>query len=291
MATKTLRTNVNQAVQDFDNIKQSIIDKGVEIPNGTPTSEYATKICDIQGGGTIEGLDTSTVTDFSNFAQNNRFAEEQLKKIDTSIGTDFGYMFNGCTSLTTTTIPQLYTSKGTNFGFMFRGCSKLTTVPQLDTSNGTSFSGMVSYCSRLTTIPKLDTSSGTKFDYMFGDCTSLTTVPQLDTSRGTNFYGMFNNCASLTTIELTSFISSSSMFYGCLALENLTVTGTITVNNNYLNLSYSPKLTVDSLMSVINALADNTGKTTYTVTLGATNLSKLTDEQKQIAIDKNYTLA
>ena len=263
MATRTITENVNQAVQDFDNIKQAIIDKGIEVPNGTPTSEYADKI------GTIKsnGLDTSTVTDFSNFAKNNRFAEEQLKKIDTSIGTDFGYMFDGCTSLTTITIPQL------------------------DTSNGTSFSGMVSYCSSLTTIPKLDTSSGTKFDYMFGDCTSLTTVPQLDTSSGTNFYGMFNNCRSLTTIELTSFVASQNMFYGCSALENLTVTGTITVNNNYLNLSYSPKLTVESLMSVINALADNTGKTTYTVTLGATNLAKLTDEQKQIAIDKNYTLA
>lgn len=287
MATRTITENVNQAVQDFDNIKQAIIDKGIEVPNGTPTSEYADKI------GTIKsnGLDTSTVTDFSNFAKNNRFTEEQLKKIDTSIGTDFGYMFDGCTSLTTITIPQLYTSKGTNFGFMFRGCSKLTTVPQLDTSNGTSFSGMVSYCSSLTTIPQLDTSIGTKFDYMFGDCRSLTTIPQLDTSNGTNFYGMFSGCTSLTTVELTSFVASQNMFSGCSALENLTVTGTITVNNNYLNLSYSPKLTVDSLMSVINALSDNTGKTTYTVTLGATNLAKLTDEQKQIAIDKNYTLA
>ena len=213
MATRTITENVNQAVQDFDNIKQAIIDKGIEVPNGTPTSEYADKIGTIK----INGLDTSTITDFSYFGQNNRFAEEQLKKIDTSIGTDFGYMFNGCTS--------------------------------------------------------------------------LTTVPQLDTSRGTNFSGMVYNCKSLTTVELTSFVASQNMFSGCSALENLTVTGTITVNNNYLNLSYSPKLTVESLMSVINALADNTGKTTYTVTLGATNLAKLTDEQKQIAIDKNYTLA
>ena len=195
------------------------------------------------GGGTVtvEGLDTSTVTDFSYFGQKDRFPEEQLKNINTS--------------------------SGTNFSGMFSNCTRLTTTPQLDTSNGTSFSGM------------------------FDNCSNLTTILQLNTSKGTFFSRMFNNCRSLTTIELTSFVSSDDIFYNCSALENLTVTGTITVNNNYLNLSYSPKLTVDSLMSVINALADNTGKTTYTVTLGATNLAKLTDEQKQIAIDKNYTLA
>ena len=140
-------------------------------------------------------------------------------------------------------------------------------------------------------LQNINTKIGTNFSCMFDSCKALTTIPQLDTSSGTSFSRMFNNCRSLTTIELTSFVSSDNIFYNCSALENLTVTGTITVNNNYLNLSYSPKLTVDSLMSVINALADNTGKTTYTVTLGATNLAKLTDEQKQIAIDKNYTLA
>ena len=238
MATRTITENVNQAVQDFDNIKQAIIDKGIEIPNGTPTSEYADKI------GTIKsnGLDTSTVTDFSYFGKNNRFGTGEI-------------------------LTGLNTKSGTNFNGMFSNCTNLTTIPQLDTSNGTSFSGM------------------------FDNCSNLTTILQLNTSKGTFFSMMFNNFRSLTTIELTSFVSSDNIFYNCSALENLTITGTITVNNNYLNLSYSPKLTVDSLMSVINALADNTGKTTYTVTLGATNLAKLTDEQKQIAIDKNYTLA
>ena len=261
MATRTITENVNQAVQDFDNIKQAIIDKGIEVPNGTPTSEYADKIGKIK----INGLDTSTITDFSYFAQKDRFTEEQLQNINTKIGTNFSCMFDSCKALTT--IPPLNTSSGTNFGYMFQNCKILTTIPQLDTSNGTNFG------------------------YMFYGCSSLTTVPKLNTSKGTDFSSMFRNCTRLTTLELTSFISSQYMFSYCPALENLTVTGTITVNNNYLNLSSSPLLTVESLMSVINALSDNTGGTTYTVTLGATNLAKLTDEQKQIAIDKNYNLA
>lgn len=262
MATRTITENVNQAINDFGNIKQAIIDKGIEVPNGTPTSEYADKIGTIKSGG----LDTSEVTDFSNFCANNKFPDEQIKNINTS--------------------------KGTNFSQMFSSCTNLTSVPQLDTSNGTNFYEMFKYCTNLTSIPQLDTSNGTDFGYMFYQCNNLTSVPQLDTSNGTSFTSMFSICRALTTIELTSFVASQSMFSSCSALENLTVTGTITVTGNgYLNLSSSSKLTVDSLMSVINALSDNTGKTKYTVKLGATNLEKLTDEQKQIAINKNYTLA
>ena len=82
------------------------------------------------------------------------------------------------------------------------------------------------------------------------------------------------------------------MFDSCSALTNLTVTGTITVNaTNALKLSDSSKLTVESLLNVLNALKDNTGGTTYNIQLGSTNLKKLTDEQKAIATNKNYTLS
>ena len=263
MSTKTLSENINQAISDFNSIKQAIIDKGVQVPSGTKTSEYGAKIGEIEGGG--GGLDTSGVTNFYQFCYGNRF-NDQLDKINTSSGTNFSYMFNSC--------------------------SKLTTIPQLDTSNGTNFGTMFSSCSNLTTIPQLDTSIGTNFSYMFYGCSNLTTVPQLDTSNGTNFGTMFSYCYKLKSIELTSFIATSRMFDSCTVLENLKITGTITVKNNYLNLSYSTKLTVESLLNVLNALSDNTSlSTTYKITLGSTNLAKLTDEQKQIAINKNYTLA
>lgn len=262
MATKTLSENINQAISDFKGVKQAIIDKGVEIPSGTPTSEYGAKIGEIQSGGS-GGLDTSGMTDFGYLCRNNRF-NNQLDKLDTSQCTNFEYMFSDCTNLTT--IPQLDTSKGTSFSNMFRGCSSLTTIPQIGTSRGTAFNGM------------------------FSGCTNLTTIPPLNTSKGTTFNGMFSGCKKLKTIKLTSFRSYSGMFTNCEALEELIVTGTITVSNNDLNLSYSPLLTVESLLSVLNALADNTGKTKYTITLGSTNLAKLTSTQKAIATNKNYTL-
>lgn len=43
----TLKENINQAIADFDSIKEAIENQGVEVPNGTPTSQYGSKIDEI----------------------------------------------------------------------------------------------------------------------------------------------------------------------------------------------------------------------------------------------------
>jgi len=45
-----LLTNINQAISDFNSIKNAIINKGVDIPVDTPTSKYAQKINNIETG-------------------------------------------------------------------------------------------------------------------------------------------------------------------------------------------------------------------------------------------------
>ena len=164
-----------------------------------------------------------------------------------------------------------------------------------DTANGKNFSNMFYACSSLTTIPQLDTSNGTNFGAMFNGCRALTSILQLSTSNGTNFNGMFSGCTALTTISLLNMSSVSgtsyiNMFYNCTALENLTFEGTIPVRGNVIVFSYSNKLTVKSLMSFINALTNMSDTATYTITIGSTNLAKLTEEQIQIATDKRITL-
>jgi hypothetical protein len=73
-------------------------------------------------------------------------------------------------------------------------------------------------------------------------------------------------------------------------LENVTFEGTI--GQNGLNFSWSINLSHDSLMSIINCLKDYSGTgTTKTVTLGATNLAKLTTAEKAVATQKGWTLA
>jgi hypothetical protein len=58
--------------------------------------------------------------------------------------------------------------------------------------------------------------------------------------------------------------------------------------NISLNFSYCAYLTHDSLMSIINNLATVTS--TKTLTLGTTNLAKLSDEEKAIATNKGWTV-
>lgn len=210
--------------------------------------------------------------------------------IDTSNGTDFYQMFIGCNQLTT--IPLIDTSNAKDLSSIFFNCSGLKTVPNLDTKNCLNFEKMFSSCRSLEAIPELDTSNGTNFSYMFYACANITTIPKINTSNNTNFTSMFYNCSKLITIleiDTSKGTSFSSMFDGCRELENITFVGTI---NKSISLSSSTKLTHDSLMSIINALADKIGQSgTFKLTIGATNVAKLTTEELEIIGAKGWTYA
>ena len=182
---------------------------------------------------------------------------------DSANVTDMSYMFYHCSKLTT--IPQLDTSKVTNVRCMFYECSELTTIPQLDTSNVTNMSIMFAYCYELTAIPQLDTSNVTNMSSMFTGCSELTAIPQLDTSNVTNMYDMFSYCSKLEAIHMTN------------------------INAN-LSISASTLFTREALVEIIGNLKAQTSGS-KTLTMGSTNLAKLTDEDKAVATGKGWTLA
>lgn len=102
---------------------------------------------------------------------------------------------------------------------------------------------------------------------------------------------MFHGCTSLHTISHSLDFSNvesqiDTTFTTCRNLQNVRFSGTINVD---IYMNGCPKLTVDSLLSLLNALAD--GVTDKTCKIGSTYLAKLTEEQKAIAIDKGWTLA
>ena len=148
--------------------------------------------------------------------------------------------------------------------------SSFITVPEwMDFEGVTDMELMFENCSSLTTIPKLDTSQVTNMDYMFFSCSHLQSIPELDTSQVTTMSRMFYGCYSIT--DLGGFIGLKC------------------------NLELEPflgsyPLTHDSLMNVINKAADVTASPA-TLTLGSTNLAKLSDEEKGIATTKGWTLA
>jgi hypothetical protein len=85
--------------------------------------------------------------------------------------------------------------------------------------------------------------------------------------------------------NITTF---SSAFYGCAQLT--TILGTL--SNIKLNISFSSSpLTEASAMVIINGLADLTGGTSRTLTLSSTTKALLTDADKLIATNKNWTIA
>ena len=93
------------------------------------------------------------------------------------------------------------------------------------------------------------------------------------------------------TIKMGDKLTSvTNMFQNCTA-ANITFTEDSVIACKGLDFSSCP-LTHDSLMSIVNALQDKAslGKT-GTITLGTTNLAKLTDGEKAIATQKGWTLA
>ena len=153
---------------------------------------------------------------------------------------------------------------------MFYGCSSLTTIPLIDTSKVTGYAGeggmmnMFYNCSSLITIPLLNTSNVVYMDDMFRGCSSLISIPALDVSNASFGNYMFLGCTNLEEIHMTGMKSNFSIFS-------------------------STKFTESALVEILNNLATVTS--TKTLTMGSTNLAKLTDEEKAIATNKGWTLA
>ena len=113
------------------------------------------------------------------------------------------------------------------------------------------------------------------------------TEVEIDFGSVSNAAYAFSYASHLNTIILRNIkatTSWSTVFNGCTKLANLTCDGEI---GKSINLQDCP-LTHDSLMSIINALGDGYSAT---LTIGATNMAKLTEAEIDIAEQKGWTIA
>ena len=157
-----------------------------------------------------------------------------------------------------------------------------------ETSDVTTMSGMFKNCYYLKSVPLLNTSNVTNMGDMFYNCYNLISVPSFNTSNVTNMGDMFSSCLELISVpsfDISNVTEMSSMFHECSKLE------TIHMKNIGANLDihYSTKFTREALLEIIGNL--KTVTTTKRLTMGATNLAKLTEEDKAIATNKGWTLA
>lgn len=206
--------------------------------------------------------------------------------------------FAGCTNISglfrgqylTTEFPTFDTSNVTIAGAVFADCfeeEKTTgagcTAPYLDLSKVTSIAGMFLYehpsgsnrYSHLKAIPLYDVTSVTILTNLFKGCVNLESIPAL------NF--------SSIPVASTAFVNSGSngWIVGCYSLKEINI---LDIHYNF-QISASTQFTREALVKIIGNLRDMTGSTAKTLTMGSTNMAKLTTDDIAVATAKNWTIA
>ena len=197
-------------------IKISIENKGVNVPNNETIDNYNTYIDQIQTGGGGGNADLINLL------------EKDITSIDipsgtTSIGENAFYK---CTSLASVTIPNTVTSINSN---AFEQCSSLTsiTIPNSVTGIGM---GALSNCSSLASITMGNSVAGLGAS-AFSNCTSLTS---LTLPESIQFVGgwCFTYCSNLTSI---TFLGTTAPFFDRGALNGTSSNLVIYVPSESLN--------------------------------------------------------
>lgn len=248
--------------------------------------------------------------------------------IKTSLLADYQNTYNSFKDLTT--IPQYYAAGRShmfipnlplpeNTQYLFRNWYNITEIPDfLDLTNvpdissffafcyslrdfkyskgfniANSIDGLFSYCVNLSGNIIIDAPNATSAGSTFYLCRRISEI-KFNTEKIISYGQMVNGCSVLESIFNLNLGETSSAQYSpfgnCHNLTNITFADGSIINNS-ISFQNSTKLTVDSILNILNILKDLTGSTSATLTLGAENLAKLTDEQKAIATNKNWVLA
>jgi hypothetical protein len=263
----SIATEIQRLQNAKADIKVAIENKGVEVGDGR-IDTYAEKINNLPStdeayaNGYNEGYENgkNSVIDFGRYASTVRFSSSDWAKEETVLNLDRA-----------TAINQLW------YGFTDYTVKHLT-VNCLEP---------IIYMNRAFYLAA--------DNYLYPNSMEHITI-NADTSQCSTFEQAFGYMYNLKVIDGTPLdLSSSSnnkMFLGVSNLEEVRFAKeTIKINST---LNSSQKLSLESLLSILHGLKDyseDTSGGTRTLTLGTTNLEKLTDEQKAIATEKGWTLA
>lgn len=260
---RTLNENVEELASNVTDIKTAIISKGVEVPENTPLSDYSAKVNQVYEAGENDLskamwdsiLYNPTGTMYYKFIYWGAKTEEEAKRL-----------FRPTKDLIPTRADYM-------FAWFYMPIDLKAQLDELGRVLDTSkcqYMTMLFYASYIKRIGKISLVSA---------------LPNYVTR-------IFDGASLLETIECLEFDGTKeynleNSFRNAKELKNLTIEGEF-IGNNF-NVADCTLLTHDSLMSIINHLGTIT--TAKTVTLGSTNLAKLTDAEKAIATERGWTLA
>lgn len=261
-------------------IKQSIINKGVDISEAESFSSYPSKIASISQETpepliftSIENPSISSAYDF----EKSLFKDINLLDVDTEFST-MKSMF-----------------------YMYQGLEKVIWPVNIDTSNVTSMEQMFFQCHNLKNMDlgKFDTSKLTTTYSMFEGCKALSSI-----NFGSNWFcqnvtsmqSMFYGCSSLTTLDLFSvktlkLTNVANMFYGCTSLVDVTWPDAWLANSavTEFSLSDSP-ISHDSCLKLFNRIQQRPLVPSI-LSLSETTKSYMSDEEIAVATNKGWTVA
>lgn len=274
----------------------------------------------------LTGLDTSTFTSMKNmFYRCEKITTIDVSHFDTSNVTNMSGMFAVCDMLTALDVSHFNTSKVTDMSNMFANTGlKALDLTTFDTSNVNNMNRMFYNSNRLESLnvsnfntakvtdmsgmfhgikptsldlSSFNTSKVTDMSEMFGWCENIVSLDlsHFNTSQVTDMSTMFNWCRKLTSLNISNWNMSKvtnvyQMFDATSLIETIVCDGLQLpdIDLSYISLNSCPKLTVESLVGLLNALPQSTHN--YSFQIGADNIAKLSDVQKQIASDKGWKL-
>ena len=175
----------------------------------------------------------------TNYSRNLYINNQLVTKANLTTATKISnHAFEGCTSLTSISIPDGVTSIGDG---AFFGCSSLTKTNYTGTIDkwteiyfGSPFSNPTCYSRNLyinnQLVTKANLTTATKIsNYAFSGCTSLTSIniPDSVTNIGG---GAFIGCSNLTSINIPDSITSigNGTFDGCSSLTGINIPNSVT---------------------------------------------------------------
>lgn len=189
-----------------------------------------------------------------------------------------------------------------NLGSLFLNCFNLRRINKdnvVDCSNSTTFSNIFSNCYMLEDVSfiNIDEDKSQSWTRAFRIDTSIEYFNLKNISFspkliGTSFQYMFYNQQFLENIngeiDFTKINATGTnlMFYACNYLKEVRFTQESLKYD--LQMAQSKYLSLESLQSIIDGLGNVT--TTRTLSLNSTAYNKLTEEQKQSATDKGWTI-
>ena len=237
----TIQNNVNEAIASLNAIKDKIVEKGVDVAEGTKTRLYANKVDDVYEAGKKaeydkmwDVLQPEGITYYNskfngqNFNFDNFYPKRDIRPVGNASQIFYAWEIGNCRG---------------DFKARLEECGVV-----LDTSQATNL-GMAFNYSHMDNLPIID-------------CTGLTT------DCNSVFANSWGDLKTIEKIILKDTVKCTNWFTNATGLENVIFEGTI--GENGLNVSYCKKLSAISLESIINTLSATTTTTGLTVTLPST---------------------